>query len=255
MLLKNLTIVLVFFLIFDFGASALAEENQQIGTLIKGLKKGSSISEKVRNPLGKITKRKIEELRKIAKILRNKPKIDEEYKRAVQVIFGIAKSRQENIAIRSHAFFALAGLTKIDNYPGLNQQRKELFINSVKGDESPSLRAEIIMAGDFSFLSFRKKEHKKYPEYFQTFKELFYDKNESYMVRASAAFTLAYFNKFSGEKKKAIETLFDIMRSIPERDIKYGSRSEGRVELSLKRLTGKDFQSREKWEEWYSGNK
>jgi len=173
MLLKRLDIVLVFFLIFGFVASALAEENQQIGILIKRLKKGSSISEKARNPLGKITKRKIEELRKIAKILRNKPKIDEEYKRAIQVIFSIARSRQENIAVRSHAFFALAGLTKIDNSPELNQQRKELFINSVKGDKSPSLRAEIIMAGDLSFLSFRKREYKKYPEFFKHLKSSF----------------------------------------------------------------------------------
>ena len=64
MLLKRLSIVLVFFIVFGFGASALAEESQQIDTLIKGLKNDSSISEKPRFPLGKITKIKEENIDK-----------------------------------------------------------------------------------------------------------------------------------------------------------------------------------------------
>ena len=250
MLSKTLSVVLGVFLIFGFVCNVIvAEENQQISTLIKGLKKDSSISEKVRRPLGKITEKKRENIDKIRKILVNKPKIDKEYERAVKAFFDIAQSKQENIAVRYLAFASLAELKTIDNSPRLNQQRKELFINLAKGKESPRLRSEAIMGGSCLFLYCRNKEHEKYPEYFQALRELFYNKNEHYMVRASAAYPLAYFNKFSGEKKKAIKTLLDILRSMPEKEI--GFQFMGRVNISLKELTGKNLYDRE-WEEWYS---
>ena len=140
-------------------------------------------------------------------------------------------------------------LTAIDDFPLLDRRRTKLSIECVKGQESPLLRAEVIIVGIGQFLLLRKGNNERYPEHFQTLKELFYDASEHYMVRSSAAYPLAYFDKFSGEKEKAIETLFDIMNSVPKEES--DSRFMGRVYMSLAELTGSKLYSREEWENWW----
>jgi len=248
-----LSIILLF-----FGVSLLLQNNISlaqkinINTIIKSIKEGESIKEPIGPTAGEITKRKKEEMEKLETALHSKQKIDEEYKNAVGTLIQIAISNRENLLVRCKAFTVLANLKEIDNHKELNSQRKNLFINFVKNGEYPLIRAEVIIVGVGQFLLLRKNNLQKYPEYIQTLKQLFYDRNEHYMVRSSAAYPLSYFNLLSQEKEKAIRALFEIMHSIPP--AQKDSRFMGRVILSLQEITGEKYQSPEEWEKWYKKN-